>query len=183
MVSMAVDESLFPDLVRTGYRITSPPDPAYNCIAWAVGVADAWWWPDPDGFDYWPTGVARERTLAAFTEALGTVGFVPCADASLELGWDKVAIFAMVRHTRPGNFRTAAGPASSARMMTSSTTSRDSAVISMEPLCRLFADKLRKRPCTWRFKWPSLLMSLSWPNGTQNTLRTMKVNTTRFVSK
>lgn len=94
MVSMAVDESLFPDLVRTGYRITSPPDPAYNCIAWAVGVADAWWWPDPDGFDYWPTGVARERTLAAFTEALGTVGFVPCADASLELGWDKVAIFA-----------------------------------------------------------------------------------------
>ena len=60
---MAVNESLFPDLVRTGYQITSPPDPVYNCIAHAAGVTDDWWWPDPDGFDYWPPGIIRERTL------------------------------------------------------------------------------------------------------------------------
>jgi hypothetical protein len=33
---MAVNEHLFPDLARAGYHVTSAPDPAYNCIAWAV---------------------------------------------------------------------------------------------------------------------------------------------------
>lgn len=39
--NMAVNERLFPDLARTGYRLTSPPDPVYNCIAWAAGFTDA----------------------------------------------------------------------------------------------------------------------------------------------
>jgi hypothetical protein len=91
---MAVDESLFPDLARTGYRITSPADTVYNCIAHAAGVTDNWWWPDPDGFDYWPPGVLRERTVAAFIQAFATLGYLPCADGSVEAGWDKVAIYA-----------------------------------------------------------------------------------------
>jgi hypothetical protein len=77
---MPVHESLFPDLVRTGYHITSPANPIYNCIGWAVGDTTQWWWPDPDGFDYWPAGVVRERTLSAFIAALATAGFFPCAD-------------------------------------------------------------------------------------------------------
>jgi hypothetical protein len=103
---MAVNESLFPDLVRTGYQITSPPDPVYNCIAHAVGVTSDWWWPDPDGFDYWPPGVVRERTLAAFLQAFATAGFSPCPDDSLEPGWEKVAIYA-----------TDEGPAHAARQL------------------------------------------------------------------
>jgi hypothetical protein len=91
---MAVNESLFPDLARTGYQITSPPDSNYNCIAWAAGQQQPWWWPDPDGFDYWPPGVARERTLAAFIQAFATVGYTPCAADTLEPGWEKVAIYA-----------------------------------------------------------------------------------------
>ena len=51
---MAVNESLFPDLARTGYQVTSPPDPVYNCIAWAAGRTDEWWWPDVGGFEFWP---------------------------------------------------------------------------------------------------------------------------------
>ncbi len=91
---MAVNEPLFPDLARTGYRITSPPDPVYNCIAHAAGMTDAWWWPDPDGFDYWPPGVVCERTLIAFIQAFATVGYAPCSDGALEEGWEKVAIYA-----------------------------------------------------------------------------------------
>jgi len=91
---MAVNESLFPDLARTGFRITSTPNPAYNCIAWAVGETTKWWWPDPDGFDYWPPGIPRERTVPAFVQALATVGFSPCDYDSLEPGWEKVAIYA-----------------------------------------------------------------------------------------
>src|SRR5437588_7588441 len=90
---MAVNESLFPDLTRTSYHVTSPPDPVYNCIAHAVGVSNQWWWPDPDGFDYWPAGVVRERTLDAFLLAFATVGYFPCADGSLEPGWQKIAVY------------------------------------------------------------------------------------------
>jgi hypothetical protein len=91
---MAVNEHLFPDLARTGYQITSPPDPIYNCIAHAAGFTGAWWWPDPDGFDYWPPGVPRERTLTTFIEAFATLGFVPCSDGAPDSGWEKVAIYA-----------------------------------------------------------------------------------------
>jgi hypothetical protein len=94
---MAVNEILFPDLKRLGYRSTSPPDPIYNCIAWAAGLTNAWWWPDPDGFDYWPPGVERAETLNAIIQALATVGFTPCPDATLETGWEKVAIYTTVQ--------------------------------------------------------------------------------------
>ena len=104
--NMAVNESLFPDLARTGYRLTSPPDPLYNCIAWAAGFTDAWWWPDPAGFDYWPAGVPRERTLAAFNQALAGVGFSPCPDDSVEPAWEKIAVYA-----------TPDGPAHAARQL------------------------------------------------------------------
>jgi hypothetical protein len=91
---MAINESLFPDLGWTGYHITSAPDPVYNCIAWAVGQTKQWWWPDTDGFDFWPPGIPRDRTLPVFVQALATVGFSPCSDDSLEQGWEKVGIYA-----------------------------------------------------------------------------------------
>jgi hypothetical protein len=91
---MAVNESLFPDLVKSGYQVTSPPDPIYNCIAHAMGLTDNWWWPDPDGFDYWPAGVVRECTLDAFIQAFATAGYTACPHGSLEPDWEKVAIYA-----------------------------------------------------------------------------------------
>ena len=103
---MAVNESLFPDLARTGYRVTSPADPIYNCIAWAAGLTSDWWWPDPGQFDHWPPGVVRERSLAAFIQAFATVGYAPCPDDSLEPGWEKIAIYA-----------TDEGPAHAARQL------------------------------------------------------------------
>jgi hypothetical protein len=91
---MSINESLFPDLVRTGYQITSSPDPVYNCIAHAAVKTSEWRWPDPEGFDYWPPGVVRERTLVAIIQAFATEGFTRCPDGELEPGWEKVAIYA-----------------------------------------------------------------------------------------
>jgi hypothetical protein len=88
-------EQLFPGLQGTAYRVTSPPDPAYNCIAWAVGLTRGWWWPftsHPDG--YWPPGVVEAVTLDAFRDALATRGYAPCQDETHEPGFEKVAIFA-----------------------------------------------------------------------------------------
>lgn len=88
-------ESLFPGLARGGYRITSPRDADYNCIAWAAGVTHAWWWPGRDARkEYWPPGVARERTLDAFVAAFASLGYTVCDGERPEAGYEKIALFA-----------------------------------------------------------------------------------------
>ena len=82
----------FPNLRNSGWRITSDADEEYNCIAWAAEDSVEWWWPEPDKF--WPAEAPREETIDAFVAALGTVGFLPCENADLETGMQKVAIFA-----------------------------------------------------------------------------------------
>lgn len=50
-------EQLFPRLRGADYRVTSPPDETYNCIAWAAGDTTNCWWPaDPDIAE-WPAAV------------------------------------------------------------------------------------------------------------------------------
>ncbi len=76
-----------------GGTITHPPDPAYNCLAWAAGITDAIWWPaDPDAI--WPVGVTNELTISAIAEALATAGYTTCADGDYEVGFEKAAIYA-----------------------------------------------------------------------------------------
>jgi hypothetical protein len=81
-----------PRLTPANHRISSPGTWEYNCIAWAVGRTDAWWWPVPGR--YWPPNVPREETLASFVAALVTLGYVPCADAHVEPGAQKIALYA-----------------------------------------------------------------------------------------
>jgi hypothetical protein len=83
---------LFPNLSATGYQVTSPPDLNYNCIAWAAGETHRPWWPG--GF-YWPPGVPCQETLAAFIEAFRTLGYVPCDEGNVEVGFEKIALFAL----------------------------------------------------------------------------------------
>lgn len=92
---MAVNERLFPELARSGYRLTSPPDATYNCIAWAAGRTNVWWWPDSEGFDFWPAHLPREATLANFLEAFRLLGYEGCQEEHLEPSWEKVAIYAV----------------------------------------------------------------------------------------
>ena len=81
----------FPKLVSDRFAVTSPPDPLYNCIAWAALDSTRWWEPDEDG--YWPEGIARDRTLQSFIDAYGTLGFTTCTDGALEAGFEKLAIY------------------------------------------------------------------------------------------
>jgi hypothetical protein len=88
-------EEIFPALLPGAYRITSPVDPDYNCIAWAIGDASNWWWPGPDvEQEYWPPGVPREVTCAAFQTAFASAGYVICQGDEAELGFEKIALFA-----------------------------------------------------------------------------------------
>ena len=84
----------FPRLRGSGYLVTSPRTPAYNCIAFAAGDDSRWWEPDPSTEHFWPADARRDYSLAALVQALGTCGFETCASAALEAGWEKVAVFA-----------------------------------------------------------------------------------------
>jgi hypothetical protein len=88
-------ESFFPDLASTGYTITSPATPVYNCIAWAAGVVDDWWWPDPMGVSGWPLSAPRVETLEAFLIAFESLGYTRCDSPELEPGFEKVALYAL----------------------------------------------------------------------------------------
>lgn len=84
-------ENHFPDLAQSGYTITSPATPDYNCIAWAAGDVEAWWEPSPDY--YWPPGVPRRYTLPAYVQAYETLGYFPCQDPGYETGFERIAIY------------------------------------------------------------------------------------------
>ena len=88
-------EAAFPGLGRGGYRISSPRNTDYNCIAWATNDTHNWWWPGPNiEEEYWPPGVPREVTLAAFQAAFASLGYVVCEGENLEPGFEKIALFA-----------------------------------------------------------------------------------------
>ena len=79
----------FPRLTLGNYRVTSPATTAYNCIAWSARDVERWWQPGV----YWPLpsdGHGPEVLELAFR----SLGFEPCSDAQLELGFEKVALYA-----------------------------------------------------------------------------------------
>jgi hypothetical protein len=80
-----------PKLERSLHSVTSPAASSYNCIACAAEQNNKWWWPDPRG--YWPPGVTREETLAAFIAAYETLGYAACDNSLPEAEVEKIAIF------------------------------------------------------------------------------------------
>jgi hypothetical protein len=93
-------EALFPELNPSNYKITSPKDGNYNCIAWAAGDDTHWWEPIdfvpgmPMGGFYWPTGLPREHTLGSYILAFKRQGYRECESADYETGVEKVALYA-----------------------------------------------------------------------------------------
>ncbi|MEL6491252.1 MAG: hypothetical protein AAFV85_09230 [Cyanobacteria bacterium J06634_6] len=92
-------EQQFPNLASEGYIITSPDTIDYNCVAWAAEADEEWWWPDSMEQEYWPEGVPREETLLAFVAAFRTIGYEVFDDASIEAGFQKIAIYADAQQT------------------------------------------------------------------------------------
>lgn len=85
----------FPNLDAEGYSQTSPATEDYNCIAWAAGRQDDWWWPDPAFVSYWPEQAPRAETVDAFYAAFASLGYERCADGRQERGVEKIALYAL----------------------------------------------------------------------------------------
>jgi hypothetical protein len=86
-------EKAFPGLCKTGYEITSSRDRGYNCISWAAGDDERWWWPAAFPFAYWPEGAAAEETLEAFIQAFSTLGYECCDTDAYEAGYERIALY------------------------------------------------------------------------------------------
>ena len=80
----------FPRLTPANHRITSPPSPDYNCVAWPAGDTEHWWQPGI----YWPFPVTSEEFgVGALAQAFRSLGYEPEADDSREPGFEKVALY------------------------------------------------------------------------------------------
>lgn len=86
-------ETWFPHLKRGDYKVTSPIDKKYNCIAWVAENNTKFWWPDKMLTGYWPTDVPREETLKAFVQLYEKMGYKICSNHNFERGFEKIAIF------------------------------------------------------------------------------------------
>jgi hypothetical protein len=92
----------FPNVRPENFRCCSDrtnhlPCGGYNCIAWAAGKLDRWWWPsqgDPCAFWPIPIDVTDPVTLDEFVKAFATEGYVACKGWRFENSFEKVAIFA-----------------------------------------------------------------------------------------
>ena len=91
----------FPNLTSGNSRKTSEASNDYNCIAWAADDATRFWWPDENGFGYWPEGnnIPREVSLSAFIAAYESIGYAVCDDGKVESAFEKIAIY--TKENRP----------------------------------------------------------------------------------
>jgi hypothetical protein len=88
----------FENALREGFDVhrdcKSDRTPNYNCIAWAAGKTNAPWWPIDLHPYFWPPGLSKGvETLDNFLRAFETEGYVACVDASIEPGFEKIAIY------------------------------------------------------------------------------------------
>jgi hypothetical protein len=86
-------QNLFPGLKPGTYKIIGSASVHYNCIAWAVGKRDAFWWPDKALKRYWPPDIPLADTLDAFVQLFRSLGYETCTNPSFERRFEKVAIF------------------------------------------------------------------------------------------
>src|SRR6266705_4307778 len=87
-------EEDFPGLVDSLYEIKSPRDPTYNCIAFAVVDLTHFWYDTHTRGYYWPPGVPSADTIEGWIKVFSDHGYSETDDASLELEYEKVAIYA-----------------------------------------------------------------------------------------
>jgi hypothetical protein len=78
------------------WRETSPKNPSYNCVAWALGFSHVNLWPDRLYVDMlWPRPKPAVVTVQEFTEVFGLFGWHPSTEI-FEFGYEKIALYVSV---------------------------------------------------------------------------------------
>jgi hypothetical protein len=98
-------EKAFPNLASVDWKITSPSDDAYQCIAWAACYTDRDMWPSSPPYWWFQSWCSRNHRLPLatipeeapveyFVRGFKLLGYESCESRSFEFGYQKVAIYA-----------------------------------------------------------------------------------------
>ncbi len=89
---IVIEPDDFPRLSATNHRVTSPPSPDYNCVAWAANDALHWWQPG----EYWPKNLSHYHgSVGEVVDAFEAIGFVLTESGEHELEFTRIAIYAV----------------------------------------------------------------------------------------
>jgi len=86
-----------PNLAVATWRISSPYNDSYQCIAWAACRADRHMWPHES---YWwfpgcpQIPIPEQAPVQYFVQGFATLGYEPCDSDAFEFGYQKLAIYA-----------------------------------------------------------------------------------------
>jgi hypothetical protein len=83
-----------PGLSTSPYEIKSARDPKYNCVAYAVGDTNQFWYDAYISGYYWPPGVPSADTLEGWIQVFTDHGYIETNDAGLEIEYERIAIYA-----------------------------------------------------------------------------------------
>lgn len=86
-------EKLFPNLNPSNHQKTSPETSIYNCIAWAMGIDDAWWEPLSNAGYYWPEKKIGDYSIRTLKKIFERSGYEECSNSDYESGYEKIAIY------------------------------------------------------------------------------------------
>jgi hypothetical protein len=88
-----------PGLASAGYAIKSAADPWYNCVAFAVGDLENFWYDAKVNGYYWPPGCASADTIEGWVEVFLRHGYTDALlDGSFQSEFEKVAIYGSANH-------------------------------------------------------------------------------------
>ena len=86
----------FPELeFDISFKITSNPDPSYNCIAWAANYSNFWWQPSlnsPYDGTFWPLK-SLDNDVNALIGVFKSLKYEICDDWMKEPFFKKVALY------------------------------------------------------------------------------------------
>ena len=88
-------EQCFKSLVAAGYRVCSPKDTTYNCIAYAADDKTRKWDPGMIPFPgyYWPPAAKRGDDPDSLRSAIEAIGYSVCTGGDIEIGFERIAIY------------------------------------------------------------------------------------------
>ena len=72
------------------FKVTSPQDIRYNCMAWAMKNDSKWWEPSDAG--YWPTD-EQEFSIKVYHDVFESLGFSKCDSGDPEDDVEKIAVY------------------------------------------------------------------------------------------
>ena len=90
----------FPGLADDqNFKLTSPIDPNYNCLAWACHYNNRWMQPPSitppplDSVVYWPEGAQEGLEFDCLIDAFAKKGYEICEDATFDTRFQKIALY------------------------------------------------------------------------------------------